>query len=749
MQKVYERINWENDPSTNTAINEDNLNKMDYAINEIDTRVVRFSKQYDSMVEATKNANTATSNANSAISKANTATANANSATESAQSAAEEANNAVDALKGALEGTVINDETPSEVTTYSSKRIELFDIQESTDRTLYNTKHGGYRLLEMLCNTIQNGTPTVDSPVAMMSTGECVEIMQGAYSTSNGAYLGGADYKSTFICNKNPIPCKKGDVFTIELDKEYTVHFLGYANGSFSGNVSSQSSKTHTYTVPNNTITHLNFNVSIIDTYESIDDVGKITLTINGKYVNCVKTHGKNFLNGVPNTVSNQGVQVTPTLNKQNTLESFKIIGTAEADFAIALFTNVSIKSGTYKLSIECEGAETYKRLWIKTDGYTSNTLSVTQNKGEITIDIPTDLTNAILYFWGSSGSTYNITLKAMLRKADITDDTYEPYKESIAYYYTDELLRKGDIVFKDSDGLWKVEHNVAEVVFDGNEKWLTSGDVDAQTFFYYLEINNKTKSNTNAFCSHFVEAIIYLSNTTLGFSVSSSEKQLRFRMDGITSLDDWIAFLQANDVRVQYELATPTIEVLDTDSQIALNSLETFNTVTYIEVDSRVQPLGIKGQYGTSDVGALALENANLHDNADLTYLKHGVANNLSTTEEGFVLDARQGTALQRQITLQNTGFTASLATKAIKVLTYNLTEVEILPYEEGWAGVGAVVGYTDYSIIGVLKIEVNDGLSIVRYNGTGVTLYNHTGTSITVTGTITLLYANNGLIN
>ena len=40
MQKAYVRINWENYPSESTPINESNLNRMDYAINEIDDRVI-------------------------------------------------------------------------------------------------------------------------------------------------------------------------------------------------------------------------------------------------------------------------------------------------------------------------------------------------------------------------------------------------------------------------------------------------------------------------------------------------------------------------------------------------------------------------------------------------------------------------------------------------------------------------------------------------------------------------------------
>lgn len=40
MEKAYSRINWENEPSVATPINETNLNKMDSAINTIDNRVV-------------------------------------------------------------------------------------------------------------------------------------------------------------------------------------------------------------------------------------------------------------------------------------------------------------------------------------------------------------------------------------------------------------------------------------------------------------------------------------------------------------------------------------------------------------------------------------------------------------------------------------------------------------------------------------------------------------------------------------
>ena len=40
MNKAYDRIVWENYPSINTPVNEQNLNKMDAAVDEIDDRVI-------------------------------------------------------------------------------------------------------------------------------------------------------------------------------------------------------------------------------------------------------------------------------------------------------------------------------------------------------------------------------------------------------------------------------------------------------------------------------------------------------------------------------------------------------------------------------------------------------------------------------------------------------------------------------------------------------------------------------------
>ncbi len=54
MQKAYERIDWENYPSEKTAVNEQNLNKMDAAIDEVDNRVITLDTTKATKIEVSE-----------------------------------------------------------------------------------------------------------------------------------------------------------------------------------------------------------------------------------------------------------------------------------------------------------------------------------------------------------------------------------------------------------------------------------------------------------------------------------------------------------------------------------------------------------------------------------------------------------------------------------------------------------------------------------------------------------------------
>lgn len=49
MEKIYSRVNWQNEPSEATALNDVNLNKMDSAINTLDDRILTLSTEDDSL----------------------------------------------------------------------------------------------------------------------------------------------------------------------------------------------------------------------------------------------------------------------------------------------------------------------------------------------------------------------------------------------------------------------------------------------------------------------------------------------------------------------------------------------------------------------------------------------------------------------------------------------------------------------------------------------------------------------------
>lgn len=82
MQKVYQRINWENEPSEATPLNERNLNKLDYAVDIIDDRVIEYAHYTEDAAAS------AAAAANSASASANSASASQASAVNSSTSAA-------------------------------------------------------------------------------------------------------------------------------------------------------------------------------------------------------------------------------------------------------------------------------------------------------------------------------------------------------------------------------------------------------------------------------------------------------------------------------------------------------------------------------------------------------------------------------------------------------------------------------------------------------------------------------------
>lgn len=570
MKKVYQRINWENDPSTNTPINEDNLNKMDYALYELDKRVLTLGGYEERAALSATNAETSEINAktsenNSKVSETNAKTSEIN---------------AKDYMERAYAATPEGYDELVET-------VRLMDIATTTESILEKSKHGGLKINHIKGATEQNGTPTPSNPIGIKNVGDCVEMIQGEYNAANGNY----SLSTVRVCNKYPLPCKSGDTVKIVTEKTVgAIILLYYSESNFLSFEKVDNVSSVEKTVPSNA-TRFNFVVgNTTDT--TTDTVGKISLTVNGKYVTPIKTHGKNELDcgGLVATTTN-GVTFTPIYNSNGELEYINVNGTATAD-AIYLVKTQRLKAQeTYTLNgCPSGGSDSgyYLGVWNSSWGRICTTYGGNNN-----LAAPSDEIIHCRISVKSGVVVNNLKFYPMIRKADITDDTYESYRETTTYIYTDEPIREGDVVFNDN-GVWKVERNVSELVCDGDEGWKSNSDTSV---FYVTQSN--IKPIQSCVCDSYNNV-----HTNSGGLLCVNASDTTY-----TTLNDFVTSLSEKPITVQYKLATPTYETLDTASQIALNSIETFDTVTYIEVDSRVQPSEIEVEYGTSKVGGYSLE--------------------------------------------------------------------------------------------------------------------------------------------
>ena len=429
-------------------------------------------------------------------------------------------------------------------------------------------------------------SPNPNYPQSMYHTSDVVEMIQGYYNRSTGLYT-----SSTYhVCSKNKIPCKSGDVVKVNFDVKATISIVYFANGVFNSYSTGTDVTEHSATIPSGT-THFTIHASKSDGTEfPIDTVGKITLTINGKYVGCVRAHGKNFAKGFK-AHANITAQLTDEINvKPNTdyVASIQNSGLGGQLFIVIGGTNTSIKSKTFNDSIE---------LPFNSGNNECIHLQINVTNGDNTVTVP-------------------ILSKCTQLELGTVATPFEEYRETVAHFLTNEPPRLGDVVFKDTDGLWKVERNVSTMNIDSTSQIVKEKSNNTNSYVYYT--TNVYKKHGDLMCDKLpFKSYNDMSNgndiSTIGVTVSPLYPTVIYFNVGYFLTENTVAnvkeFLASNPIEIQYPLATPTIEILDTESQIALNSLETFDSVTYVEVDSRVKPLEIESEYGITQTGAYTLK--------------------------------------------------------------------------------------------------------------------------------------------
>lgn len=165
----------------------------------------------------------------------------------------------------------------------------------------------------------------------------------------------------------------------------------------------------------------------------------------------------------------------------------------------------------------------------------------------------------------------------------------YEPYiEDKLTILSPVQLEKVGDVADRiiEKDGVWGVEKNVDNIVFNGSEQW----QYNSATKEFYL-----TKSNYiyNSFNGCISDKFVY---GETGGSYNNVIKLgnaifVTLRKDDITNLDDFKVWLQNNNVLVMFITPQPQFIPLPHDQQVKLRTFAGKTNISFLtEIEGTIK---------------------------------------------------------------------------------------------------------------------------------------------------------------
>lgn len=460
-------------------------------------------------------------------------------------------------------------------------------------------------------------SPNSDYPQVIENTFDCVEMIQGYRNGDTGVYTSSSNY----VCDKYPKPCKSGDTVKVVCNNAEKIYIVGYRED---GTVATyQTMADNGITISSNVVC---FTINLYNANGlTPETIGKVTLTVNGKYVGQIVEHGKNILGGL------KFANALPS----PTIDSVAKTVTVKSD-SIGSFSYANFKENTqytfflkgYNSAYETNGAIHTNMAIRYTDG----------TRNELRFD-----SNGNVYYVSTAGKTierfvgvhygyytiFNYEECGVFEGVVALED-FEPYTEKVATFLLNEPLRATDRLVR-KDGVIGENHKRGSVDL-GTFSWTLINDTfwraNAQSDM--LARGNNYKSNIIAekyldIESNYIATPNGVGKIALMNSTSNEVKKASYIYCNNGSTTETPSGL------FEYELVEETYTPLDTESQLALNDMVTFDGITYIGVDSKIPPTSISGEYGTSQVGAYTLENANLRDSEAILEKERNIVQRLS----------------------------------------------------------------------------------------------------------------------
>lgn len=335
---------------------------------------------------------------------------------------------------------------------------------------------------------------------------------------------------------------------------------------------------------------------------------------IKSVVINEIWTHGKNFADTrALSSRTSCGVTFTPIYDINGDLKYVEANGTNDGTGASVFPIKVDLKVGEEYILSGCPiGGSTatfhQQIAWFGNDlgnGWTAKATAETKM-----------ILNCIVA--KGCGTVSGVRFNPMVRKSNIPDETYEPYKEK-RIKLSAPITLNGIVDAIDDFTPDGVVRKIGRIVLDGSDDEYISYNADECRVVTAAisELAKKPTSNDEMsimMCNSFiVKPYSIASNDKSGIALSTSGTLSIFGED-FASIDEWKSQLSQNPLVLLYELAEPITEPLPTEDQIALLSLLSYDGVTYLECDSAMLP-AMEVKYGASEVGALSIRNSNMID--------------------------------------------------------------------------------------------------------------------------------------
>lgn len=243
----------------------------------------------------------------------------------------------------------------------------------------------------------------------------------------------------------------------------------------------------------------------------------------------------------------------------------------------------------------------------------------------------------------------------------------YEPYKSSeITTFLPESSLHRlpdgiGDSI-EEINGIKTLIRKTKTFTLDGDET-IYNYKTYTNTIWFYIPLPDmilgtvKTMRYCNISDLRNRVSSVTLDEEGYSFGDNSSTLYLGINQNRLSTVDlaGFKSWLRNNPQKITYELATPQIIVNNTNGLNVYGNLEMYPDGTIYQIGATPSIYNnamLDITYNLSDKAVMMSNSKKITDLNKEKLSANGIANNLITTEQGLVLDARQGKVLQDQIT-------------------------------------------------------------------------------------------------